>query len=160
MMEPVAFTVAYGLREYLSFVHDYGAWRQATEVHKVRATSTPPRLGGWLYLMATVYLLAPPIFLFKNRRVGECTFTADERALVRRNKTGSTEMPWSEVLRVHRLSQAYLVEKAEGAMPLPYRCFTQAQRHAFESILRENNVPAAGDACCIWTPPASASASD
>ena len=81
----------------------------------------------------------------------------DERALVRRNKTGSTEMPWSEVLRVHRLSQAYLVEKAEGAMPLPYRCFTQAQRHAFESILRENNVPAAGDACCLWTPPASAS---
>lgn len=52
-------------------------------------------------------------------------------------------MPWSEVLRVHRLSQAYLVEKAEGAMPLPFRCFTPAQRQAFEGILRASQVPTA-----------------
>lgn len=143
-MKFIALTVSYGLSEYLSFVRDFGVWHQATSGGKVASTTKPRSNLHRLYHVATVYLLAPPLFLLKKKAVGKCEFTIDRQGIVRRSKSGNLELPWSYVLRVHRLSEAYLVEKDGGAMPLPYRVFTVAQREAFESFLHENSVATVG----------------
>ena len=139
-MDSIAFTVSYGLREYLSIVRDYGAWHQATEGGKIEATPNSRGLLQRIYHKVTIYFLAPPIFLLKKRAVGECRFTVDQEGITRRSKNGDVALPWKEVLRVHRLSEAYLVEKSEGALPLPYRVFTQVQRDEFESIITARNI--------------------
>ena len=139
-MDAIALTVTYELREYMSIVRDYGVWHQATEGGKTEATPNARGPLHRIYHMATVYLLAPPIFLLKKRAVGECRFSVDREGITRRSKSGDVALPWNEVLRVHRLSEAYLVEKSEGAMPLPYRVFTQVQRAVFESIITASNV--------------------
>jgi hypothetical protein len=36
---------------------------------------------------------------------------------------------------VHRYSQAYLIDKGHGGMPIPYRCLTVAERAQFERFL-------------------------
>ena len=143
-MEAIALTVSYGLREYLSIVRDYGVWHQATDGGKAEATPKSRGPLHRLYHTATVYFLAPPIFLLKKRAVGECRFTIDHRVITRSSKSGDARLPWTEVLRVHRLAEAYLVEKLEGAMPLPYRVFTQAQREALEGILAASKVATVG----------------
>ena len=139
-MASIAFTVSYRLREYLSIVREYGIWHQATEGGKNESTSASRGPLPRLIHVATIYLLAPPIFLMKKRAVGQCAFNIDHELIVRHSKSGDVQLPWKQVLRVHRLSQAYLVEKDGGAMPLPYRAFTLAQRAAFEVILLENAV--------------------
>ena len=139
-MDSIALTVSYGLREYLSIVRDYGVWHQATEGGKTEATPNSRGPLKRIYHKATIYLLAPPIFFLKKRAVGECRFTVDHEGITRRSKSGDVAFPWKEVLRVHRLSEAYLVEKSEGAVPLPYRVFTQVQRAKFESIITARNV--------------------
>ena len=133
-------TVSYGLGEYMSIVRDYGIWHQATNGGKAEAIRNTRGLLHRLYHAATVYLLAPPIFLLKKRVVGKCEFTIDRQLVKRRSKSGDVELPWKDVLRVHRLSVAYLVEKDGGAMPLPYRSFSQPQRDVFENILAENDI--------------------
>ena len=139
-MHSIALTVSYGLGEYLSIVRDYGIWHQATNGGKVEATPNARGPLHRLYHAATVYLLAPPIFLLKKRAVGKCDFIIDRQLIKRCSKSGDVELPWKDVLRVHRLSVAYLVEKDGGAMPLPYRTFSHPQREAFENILVENAV--------------------
>jgi len=82
--------------------------------------------------------------MMKKRAVGDCTFNIDHEQIVRHSKSGDVQLPWKEVLRAHRLSQAYLIEKDGGGMPLPYRSFTLAQREAFEGVLLENAVATVG----------------
>ena len=139
-MHSIDFTVTYSLREYLSFVRDFGVWHQATEGGKTEPQAGKRGPYARLVHVATVYLLAPPIFAVKKRAVGECEFSIDTRRVLRRSKSGNVELPWNLVLRVHRLTQAYLVQEERGAMPLPYRAFTPHQQHQFESILEKNSI--------------------
>ena len=143
-MHPIDLSVSYGLREYISFVRDFGVWHQATEGGKTEFT--PSKRGTYARLIhtATVYLLAPPIFIVKKRAVGECKFTIDPNRVLRQSKSGDVELPWAQVERVHRLTQAYLVQEEKGAMPIPYRAFTPEQLEQFESILQRNSITTVG----------------
>jgi hypothetical protein len=137
-------SVSYGLREYISFVRDFGVWHQATEGGKTEFI--PSKRGAYARFIhtATVYLLAPPIFIMKKRAVGDCKFNIDDSRVLRQSKNGDIELPWSQVLRVHRLSQAYLVQEEQGAMPIPYRAFTPEQLKQFECILQRNSITTCG----------------
>ena len=143
-MTPLALSVSYGLREYISFVRDFGVWHQATEGGKTEFV--PSKRGAYARFVhtATVYLLAPPIFVVKKRAVGDCRFTIDENRVLRQSKSGDVELPWAQVLRVHRLTQAYLVQEEQGAMPIPSRAFAPEQREQFESILQTNSITTCG----------------
>ena len=139
-MTTVAITVVYDLREYMSIVRDFGLWHQSTEGGK---RNWHPKNRGLVHHVvhaATIYLIAPPIFLMKKRAVGACEFNIDRNRIQRHSKNENIELPWKDVLRVHRLTQAYLVEKDGGAMPLPYRAFTGSQQQSFEAILKANTV--------------------
>lgn len=118
-VQPISFTVRYGLAEYMSVAADFAGTRGMRS-----------RLGR-----ALLWLVAPPVFLFKKRAVGDCRFTLSETQLERESKLRSKIVPWTDVLRIHRLSRAFLVELADGAMPLPYRCFTAAERAAFDAFV-------------------------
>jgi hypothetical protein len=137
-------SVSYGLREYISFVRDFGVWHQATEGGKTEFI--PSKRGAYARFIhtATVYLLAPPIFIMKKRAVGDCKFNINDSRVLRQSKNGEIELPWTQVLRVHRLSQAYLVQEEKGAMPIPYRAFTPQQLKQFESILQRNSITTSG----------------
>ena len=143
-MLPIDLSVSYGLREYISFVRDFGVWHQATEGGKTEFM--PGKRGAYARFIhtATVYLLAPPIFIVKKRAVGECKFTIDENRVLRQSKSGDVELPWTQVQRVHRLTRAYLIQEEEGAMPIPYRAFTHEQLEEFESILHRNCITTLG----------------
>jgi hypothetical protein len=136
----IVFSVCYGLREYLSFVRDFGIWHQATGGGKSEFKSGKRSALARLLHTTTIYLIAPPIFIMKKRAVGDCQFSIDERRVLRRSKSGDLELPWSQVVRVHRLTRAYLVQEERGAMPLPYRSFTPQQLQQFERILHQNAV--------------------
>ena len=143
-MHSIDLSVSYGLREYISFVRDFGVWHQATESGKTEFI--PSKRGAYARFIhtATVYLLAPPIFIMKKRAVGDCKFNIDDSRVLRQSKNGDIELPWSQVLRVHRLSQAYLVQEEQGAMPIPYRAFTPEQLKQFECILQRNSITTCG----------------
>jgi hypothetical protein len=136
--------VSYGLREYMSFVRDFGVWHQATDGGKKQLSSSSRGVYARFVHSATVYLLAPPIFITKKRAVGDCKFNIDEDRILRQSKSGDLELSWKQVLRVHRLTRAYLVQEERGAMPLPYRAFTHTQLEQFESILEKNSIATLG----------------
>jgi hypothetical protein len=143
-VQSIDLSVSYGLREYISFVQDFGVWHQATDGGKTEFM--PSKRGAYARFVhtATVYLLAPPIFIMKKRAVGDCKFNINESRVLRHSRKGDTELPWTQVLRVHRLSQAYLVQEKQGAMPIPYRAFTSEQLNQFESILQRNTITTFG----------------
>ena len=151
-MPPIEITVSYRLAEYLSVVRDYGVWHQATEGGKRERDLVTRGPVHRVIHTATIYLLAPPIFLLKKRAVGQCDFSIDQEQIVRRSKAIDVRLPWKDVLRVHRLSQAYLVEKEGGAMPLPYRAFMPTQRQAFEAVLAQNSVAMVAAQIAVGTP--------
>lgn len=139
-MSSIDLRVSYGLCECMSFVRDFGAWHQATEGGKTELqSSTRSPLARFVHT-ATLYLIAPPIFVVKKHAVGNCEFSIDEHRIVRRSKSADVALLWRDVVRVHRLTRAYLVQKEQGALPLPYRAFTALQIQQFESILEQNAI--------------------
>lgn len=139
-MSSIGLFVSYGLCEYMSFVRDFGAWHQATEGGKTELQSSTRRPLARFVHTATLYLIAPPIFVAKKHAVGDCEFRIDEHRIVRHSKSADVELLWRDVVRVHRLTQAYLVQKEQGALPLPYRAFTALQLQQFERILEQNAI--------------------
>jgi hypothetical protein len=140
----IALSVSFGLREYISFVRDFGIWHQATEGGKTEFTLGKRGPYARFIHTAKVYLLAPPIFIAKKRAVGDCRFIIDEDCILRQSKSGDVALQWAQVQRVHRLTQAYLVQEEQGAMPIPYRVFTPEQLVQFESILQSNSITTLG----------------
>ncbi len=132
-MEPIEFDVSYGWLEYLSitrelvvpYVNDDRRKKGKSEV------TTNDRI-----LRITHGLFTTPIFLYKVLRVGRCKFSIGETEIVRVSKDGTLKCSWTDVVEVKRLALAYLVMKGDGAMPLPYRCFSSEQRSRFDDLLR------------------------
>lgn len=91
-------------------------------------------------------VFVPLIFWYKIRKVGRCTFVIDEDGVERTSKLGVGRTPWSDVVTVHRLSQAYLVEKSKGALPLPYRCLDAGQTLALENFFQVKKLALEGQA--------------
>jgi hypothetical protein len=121
---PISFHVSYRLGEYLSLVTSHLAAdlkrRKIEQGKKLRWYDLP-------ILKGTLYLLAPPIFLFKVLRVGACDFKFDDTGIVRNSKSGEVVVPWTKVEAIHEYPAGYLFAKGNGAMPVPLRVLTTEQ---------------------------------
>jgi hypothetical protein len=120
----IRFTVRYGLREYLAIVADFLPTA-------LRERGKPvERIGPGTKLLLAV--VATPLFLYKTWRIGSCRFDIDAQGLTRHSRCPPLRLPWHDVQAVHHLGRGYLVRKAGGALPLPYRCFSAEERQRFE----------------------------
>jgi hypothetical protein len=138
----IRFTVRYRLREYLAIVGEYLP-RRLLELQRSRAKARPRRLG-WgarLILALMVPLVGGPLFLLKRRRMPVCRFTIDAERIRREAGGRVLSVPWADVVAVHRLAGAWMIDKGDGAMPLPFRCLGAAQREAFERLLASRFPP-------------------
>jgi len=126
--------VVYGLREYLGVIDEFVPLSDAG-----RGSSA----AGWISRLfdskpvrrLCLYVLVPPIFLFKKLRMGRCTFEFSGIELRRTTRGRTASREWTKVTCVHRLSQAYMIELQEGCLPVPYRAFSDAQRREFEALV-------------------------
>jgi hypothetical protein len=75
-------------------------------------------------------------FLYKKLRVGACTFEFNTEGFKRTSRGHEMKVQWSEVAAVHQLSQAYVIELEEGAIPVPYRVFSLQERASFEALAK------------------------
>lgn len=130
------FSVVYELREYLAIMQEHlpagvQAWQRAH-------AKTPRDRLSWssrLALFILVPLMGTPIFLMKKRRMPVCRFSIDARGIERRTKRSTLRVAWSEVIAVHRYSRAYVIEKGNGGLPIPYRCLDGDERALLERML-------------------------
>jgi hypothetical protein len=121
---PISFHVRYRLGEYLSLVTAHviaELRRRKSEQGKMLRWYDLPILKG------TLYLVVPPIFLFKVLQVGACDFKFDDTGIVRNSKSGEVVVPWSKVETIHEYPAGYLFAKGNGAMPVPLRVLTDEQ---------------------------------
>ncbi|MRW93876.1 hypothetical protein GJ699_28180 [Duganella sp. FT80W] len=121
---PISFHVSYRLGEYLSLVTSHviaDLRRRKSEQGKALRWYDLPILKG------TLYLVGPPIFLFKVLRVGACDFKFDDMGIVRNSKSGELVVPWSGVEAIHEYPTGYLFAKGNGAMPVPLRALSTEQ---------------------------------
>jgi hypothetical protein len=110
----IRLTISYTLAEYLSFVQDH---------------LQPGTLSRALIVAA-----ATLSFLLKKSTMPICDFVITDEH-IRRTNVGELIVPWAEVRAVHRYSQGFLVEKAKGGLPLPYRCFSTSERADFDRLV-------------------------
>jgi YcxB-like protein len=131
-MQPILVEVEYGLAEYKAIVQEFlpQAMKSKRQVDRRLPWNKP-----WVERLALAVVL-PPVFWFKKLRVGRCSFEFTQDGFRRTSKGRTASRSWSQVATVHRLSSAYLIELSEGgAMPVPYRVFTTAERATLESLL-------------------------
>jgi hypothetical protein len=137
-VDSIAFSVSYTLREYLSFVRDYlpVGIERARSAGKIRkGKKVNPRHVRWALMpVATIG------FYYKKWRMPVCDFVIDEREIRRTTADGLMVVPWSKVVAIHRYAEGFLVEKSNGAMPLPYRCFSLDQKSTMEGLIHAFEV--------------------
>jgi len=130
----IRLSISYTLAEYLSFVRDHlPALLAARAGGKVRK---PPGAASRALIMAGASLS----FLSKKCKMPICDFLITDEYVRRTTSSGELRVPWSDVRAVHRYSQGFLVEKANGDMPLPYRCFTESERAEFERLVARHTA--------------------
>ena len=133
---PLRFSVVYRLPEYLAILRE-ALPRRLMAWERSRGKGTGGRLS-W-QTRAALKLLLPlvgiPTFLLKKRRMPVCRFTVDATGIERRAADGRLFVAWRDVVAVHRLRDAWLVDKGEGALPIPYRCLDEAQKTTFERLV-------------------------
>lgn len=144
-MQPIRFEVSYQLGEYKSIVSEYILSRRNKKIRQKSSSTKVASKLPWSIRLAFV-VFVPLIFWYKIRKVGQCAFVIDEDGVERTSKLGVGRTPWSDVVTVHRLSQAYLVEKSKGALPLPYRCLDAGQTLALENFFQVKKLALEGQA--------------
>ena len=132
----ITLRIVYQLREYLAILRDYlpgqmVRWEQA----RGKAADGRPSWQVRAAVAMLVPLVGPPVFWRKKRLMPVCRFSIDAHGIERVARGGRLAFAWDEVSAVHRLRHAYLVDKGDGGLPLPYRCFDASQRAAFERLL-------------------------
>jgi hypothetical protein len=127
------FSVIYSLREYLSIVQEHApiALAARNSQRGKPLTRTPKLLNVLLIPLASV------AFFFKKRRMPICHFTISDERIKRVTQDGVLEIPWTDIVAVHRYKQGYLVQKSKGAVPLPYRCLTVVQTKMLETFIQQ-----------------------
>jgi hypothetical protein len=120
----IQFDVCYQMREYLDLVSDHA---RAEVILRRRAERKPLRRLDLLTVRAGLWVVGPPLFLYKKWRVGACRFTIDGEGIVRDSKAGRLSVPWSEVKGILEYPSGYLIMKAHGGMPIPMRAISGAQ---------------------------------
>jgi YcxB-like protein len=130
-MTPIEISVSYGLCEYLSIVQDHLPSVLA------RTGTAPARNTPGVFSRAMVAAAASISFFLKKWRMPVCDFLIDEEHIRRKTRLGELVVPWSELICIHRYSRGYLLEKANGSIPLPYRCFSAEQASAFDLLVED-----------------------
>ena len=133
---PICFSVVYRLPEYLAILRETLPGRLLGR-ERARGRGGADRLS-WsarVALWLLVPLLGAPVFLLKKRRMPVCRFTIDVAGIAREAGGGRLVVPWDQVVAVHRLRSAWLIDKGRGGLPVPRRCLDAAQRAAFERLL-------------------------
>lgn len=130
------FTVVYGLREYLAILREAMplkllAWERSRGRSVDGRLSLPTRMALKLLLP----VVGIPTFLLKKRRMPACRFTVDATGIERATADGRLRVAWHDVVAVHRLRRAWLVDKGDGGLPIPHRCLDDAQQATFERLL-------------------------
>lgn len=120
--EAVRFEVTYRLGEYQQFVLEH-----------VRHT-----VGKEIGALTRFFISkgAALAFLLKSRKIGHFIFTIDEWGILRESRRPDLTIPWPDVVAVHRYSPGLLIEKATGAVPIPYRCLDDGQRSQLDTFVR------------------------
>ena len=131
------FSVNYSLSEYLSIVQDH--FPSALAAYDSRR-GKPLKRMPWL-AKVLLFLVGSIVFYFKKRRMSVCHFTIDGERIQRVTQDGILEIPWTDVVAVHRYTQGYMVQKLKGAVPLPYRCLTETQRMLLEAFIERWTEP-------------------
>ncbi|MFZ3321091.1 MAG: YcxB family protein [Usitatibacter sp.] len=135
-MPSISFSVSYGLREYLSIFRDHLPAMLEMQVAAGLMKRRPSKLWYPLLLVAST-----GVFFVKKHRVGDCDFVIDGKGIRRTARDGTMMVPWNDLIAVPRYSRAFLFDKGlEGAMPLPYRCFSPEQRVAMEGFIQAFEV--------------------
>jgi len=130
------FTVVYRLAEYLAILREALSARvRAGERARGPGAGGRPSLLSRLALMLLVPLVGTPVFLLKKRRMPVCRFTVDTGGIARESADGRLHVAWRDVVAVHRLQTAWLVDTGDGGLPIPHRCLDAVQKAAFERLL-------------------------
>jgi len=125
----IRFTVVYRLAEYLWVLREHARARLLARAPRGRLS-----WGTRLAVRLLVPLVGTPVFLMKKRRMPACRFTIDERGIERRTRDGVLRVAWTDVVAVHRYSEAWLVDKGDGGLPIPFRCLDAAGQALFERL--------------------------
>jgi hypothetical protein len=138
-MTPFTVEVSYRLSEYLSVVWEYAPTALVKHARAKQPAAEPKPFKLLLgRLVGTAFSV--PMFFYKVSRVGRCHFQFTESGVTRKSKMGELQTPWAEVKHVRVLRKAFLIVKERGAMPVPYRCMSQAQHEWFRSFAANLNV--------------------
>ncbi|HEU0277121.1 MAG TPA: YcxB family protein [Rhodanobacteraceae bacterium] len=141
-MTPFVVEVSYRLREYLSVVWEYAPTSIVAMGSGVSAGPPPPEPNAVALLFARLVIVvgSVPMFFYKVSRVGRCQFEFTESAVTRTCKLGELQTPWAEVRHVYALSRAFLIVKAQGGLPVPYRCLSSAQHDGLDAFFTSLNA--------------------
>ena len=130
--ESLEVSVEYNLAEYKAFIRDFTP-AYLEEKHPNRNPYYP-----WNWPVTEKLLMAvlvPLIFKWKVSKVGTCEFIFREDGFSRASKRGQSFCSWSDVSQIRQLSSAYLIQLSSGgAMPIPFRVFSEEERTQFESF--------------------------
>ncbi|HEY0953614.1 MAG TPA: YcxB family protein [Roseateles sp.] len=127
----LTFRVSYSLSEYLSIVRDHVP--DALASYEAEQGKPLTRNPGLLKLLLVPMLCIG--FAIKKLQMPVCSFLIDADGIRRTTRLGTLEVPWADVVAVHRYTRGYLIRKTGGAMPLPYRCLTSADQQLLESFI-------------------------
>jgi hypothetical protein len=131
----IRFTVVYRLPEYLAILREaLPARMRAWERSRGKGAAGRLSLQSRLALALLVPLVGTPVFLLKKRRMPVCHFTVDAGGIARDSAAGRLHVAWDDVVAVHRLGTAWLVDKGDGGLPIPHRCLDAVQAAAFERL--------------------------
>ena len=133
--------VSYRLQEYLQVLFDFAPLehhRRAVLSGKAAPDGRPKSLT-WL-TKGTLYVVGSAAYFYKVNKVGACNFQVHAGGIDRTSKGGTLKTSWAEVTQVSVLSGSYLVQKSNGAMPIPFRCMNATEREEFEVLARQKLV--------------------
>jgi hypothetical protein len=121
--EAVEFSVSYGFREYCRICFDH-----------IPKEFPDLKLGRVARACISAVLLVA--FSIKKSKMPICDFRIDSSGIRRHTKLGRLDIAWPQVKAIHRYSSCYLIEKASGALPIPYRCLDPAQTSRLEALFQ------------------------
>ena len=128
--------VNYIWKEYIKALTDFAPIISYREKHGVLPSSV---ININLWHRIGVYSFGSIMFAIKVRKVGLCAFKFCSLGFERKSNVGKKFIPWEDVLNIHQLSDAYLMELEQGFIPLPYRCFGD-HKLEFENIISSKLV--------------------
>lgn len=129
----IEFEVAYTRAEYLSISLECIEHELA---QRARAKGKPvPRFD--MLSRGLLVLVGSFRFWLKRLRMPKNRFQIDRDGIKRMNRRGTVRHRWEDLATVIHCREAYVLVTKKGGMPLPYRCFSVAERAGIDKLLAE-----------------------